>query len=237
MTPRNIPAVTSPIGGRPAGLAIDRQDGLLRVSFAWRCFDHAVLLAAATCWVAIPPMLLLPTGNPIADTLALAASLPGLLLGYVALAGLLNSTTIEVGPDAIRVRHHPIPWPAPAPVPTARIVQIYAHARDVSLRWGALVRVWAALDDGAHVPLTWYLRADRAAWATFVEREIEKHLGITDHPVLCPACGYDVRATPHRCPECGHRPRSTATKRRRWAKAAASLLGRRGRAAETKPRR
>src|SRR5688572_27071539 len=57
-----------------------------------------------------------------------------------------------------------------------------------------LVPYWLAGCAFAVAPLAWAIRGPgrRARW--------RKRRG------LCPACGYDLRATPERCPECGKIP-------------------------------
>jgi hypothetical protein len=61
--------------------------------------------------------------------------------------------------------------------------------------WGFLVvsvPYWAVVLAAAVMPLLW--------WRSFVQRRRRLR---RERAQLCPACGYDLRATPGRCPECG----------------------------------
>jgi hypothetical protein len=65
----------------------------------------------------------------------------------------------------------------------------------ISIDWWLLIIV------GALLPLTRFAR-----W-----REKKRQFNRRQLAGLCPACGYDLRATPGRCPECGRTPsQSTA---------------------------
>ena len=55
---------------------------------------------------------------------------------------------------------------------------------------GVLVPQWLACLAAAPLPAAWLAGRDA------------RH----PRPGHCPACGYDLRATPHRCPECGAIP-------------------------------
>jgi hypothetical protein len=65
---------------------------------------------------------------------------------------------------------------------------------DVTVDRRVVVPHWAVAALAMVPPLVWLVRRGRRLAASR-----RKH-------GLCPACGYDVRASPGRCPECGHTP-------------------------------
>ena len=85
------------------------------------------------------------------------------------------------------------PTPAPDAVPRWSLLGFeYTERHEVSLRMRSqtlAVPHWGVLVAFALLPV---LRVTALS-----DRRRRRRLG------LCPACGYDLRATPGRCPECG----------------------------------
>ena len=97
--------------------------------------------------------------------------------------------------------------PGPPPSPVVSVYRVgfsltyasaYAGRRLSSFRYrlgtyrGVGVPFWAIIVSGAVLPAFWTV--------SFLRHR--RRLSRPTEP-LCPACGYDLRATPGRCPECG----------------------------------
>lgn len=67
------------------------------------------------------------------------------------------------------------------------------HPKTGNVQAQAVAPFWSIAAVTALLPLAWIILRLRSRWR---ERQ-QNRLGV------CPACGYDIRATPDRCPECG----------------------------------
>ncbi len=107
----------------------------------------------------------------------------GIVIGYYALAGLINSTTIWVQADLLGIQHHPLPWPGSKRLMASDIEQLYTKKVTRYSRSGPshTYEVHAILRQAAKEKLVGGLR--EAEQALYIEQELERYLGIQDRPV------------------------------------------------------
>jgi hypothetical protein len=104
----------------------------------------------------------------------------GLVLPYVALGCLLNSTLVEVGDGVLNVTHRPLPFPGQRTLSAADVRQLFCVERHG--RKGAVTfDVMAQLASDRETKLVSGLSSDREA--RFIEQRIESHLGLVNRPV------------------------------------------------------
>jgi len=107
----------------------------------------------------------------------------GVGIGYAALTGLLNSTTVRVGGGTLRIRHAPLPWTGNRTLRRDEIEQLWCARKVGASKHGSgpvTFEVRARLKGGKSLTLLKGLDAEDQA--LFLEQRIERGFGIRDRP-------------------------------------------------------
>lgn len=170
----------------PDGVTVAEQAGGLVVKRRWFHATYLGLLAFAVFWDGFLVVWYAAAfaGFASGEGDALFALLFPLLhvaagvgITWMALAGLLNRTTVTVRGSKLRVQHGPVPWAHPPVIPTARLRQLFVVQRRGSK--GAIsYELHARLTDGSSEKLLGGLRDLRQG--RYIEKRVEAFVGIRD---------------------------------------------------------
>ncbi len=107
----------------------------------------------------------------------------GLGLAYLTLATFINKTDIRIDGYNLAVKHYPLAWPGQQEIPVVDIAQLYSKERITRNKNGTTVtyQVHVVTKDNRQKKLLSGLTSSEQA--RYIEREIEKTLGLKDTPV------------------------------------------------------
>jgi hypothetical protein len=160
------------------------------VTIEWRWFHpsrHLFMLLFAICWNAFLVFWYTTafsgSGPWLVYVFPLGHVAVGVGIGYGALAGLLNKTTVAVSGRELIVRHGPLPWRGNHRIPASEVLQFYAVEKEdrgkngVTLTYG----VKAVMNGGRELSLV--TKLTESGQALYLEQALETALGIADAPV------------------------------------------------------
>ncbi len=174
--------------GLPEGLDVVNHGSHIEIVRKWFEWRIVAITGFALFWDGFLInwyMNVAPRADTMATYLPLVHVAVGLGVTYYAIAGWLNRTHILVGRGKVTVRHRPIPWFGNAEIDASKLKQLYAQERVIQSRRGrstSTFEVRAVTHDGRNTTLVSSLGSEEQALS--IEREIERHLGIQDIPVV-----------------------------------------------------
>lgn len=104
----------------------------------------------------------------------------GVGLTYNTLAGFVNKSWITLTPEALTIRHGPLPWLGNCKLATSDLVQLFCEqtANQARRNTGTTYTLSAVLRDGRKIPLLKSLPS--VDQALYIEQRVEACLGIED---------------------------------------------------------
>lgn len=107
----------------------------------------------------------------------------GLVLIYVTLALFLNKTDIRIDSYNLSIKHYPLPWFGQIQLPVESIQQVYCKEKVSRNKNGTSITYDVHCLDHNTFSKKLISGLNDQEQARFIEREIEKTLGIKDRPV------------------------------------------------------
>lgn len=189
--PRLAEGATRPVPTDHKVKELDAGDRLT-LTIGWFSFQTVFLAFFAVFWngfllvwysIGIAGMLAGETGMVFMLLFPVLHVAAGVYVGYTAITGFVNSTTVTVDRNGIDVRHGPLPWPGNITIEAAKIDQLYVAPRVITGKntTRTVYDIVAIGPGGAEVTVLKALEDDRAA--LFMERRIEQWLGIEDRQI------------------------------------------------------
>jgi hypothetical protein len=172
----------------PDRFRVSYPGGKLQIAWPWMTPKVLVMLAFCVLWDGF--LVVWYSGALFAsDGFALAALLfplihvtVGVVLTYVTIAGLFNTTTITATRSALHIAHAPLPWPGAGPV--EGVTQLFSKERVHHTKNGGrhyTYELHAQLRSGHARKLIG--RLEEASQSLWLEQALEQHLAIEDRPV------------------------------------------------------
>jgi hypothetical protein len=177
-----MPLQSAPVG-IPERFSIEDSGGTFCIQWKWPRITGLALAVFSVGWDTFLVFwyIAVQDSAPIAMKLfPIGHVAVGLVLPYVALAYLLNSTIIEVGGGELKVRHQPLPFPGRRALRAGDVRQLFCVER-TSQKGAVTYDVMARLASDRELKLVSGLPGPREA--RFVEQRIESRLGLTNQPM------------------------------------------------------
>lgn len=172
----------------PGRIYMDSNETGLEIGLRW--FDiqssNMVLLIFIVIWdiIGIKFLMDIFSRGHFADLMIFFCSfgIIPMLLTYIGVTILVNSTVFFVDLQSISIRHKPLFWPGNRNIPSSDIVQLYCKVdNNRQINHCSTYCLKARLKNRQEVGLLYWLESPE--YALFIEKEIEKYLEIADRPV------------------------------------------------------
>lgn len=167
---------------RPGGLRMEEDVNGFRLRRSWRSPVLGFMILFTLFWdgflVFWYIIAFTQNGPPMMKLFPILHVLIGVFVTWYTLALLLNTTTIDVNYERVRITHRPVWWPGSRTLDAASLVRLETRASPVERNGQRLWNVMADTTDDRRIALVANL--DERDQARYIEQEIERFLDIKE---------------------------------------------------------